>query len=49
MLRPLIEQMGQEQDITEQLKAEDQMVWGGATNNIRSAAKEVAMREVVFG
>lgn len=41
-------QMAQAQGITEQLKAEDQIAWVGAMNNIRSAAEEVVMREVVF-
>ena len=48
MLRLLIEQMAQEQGITEQMKAEDQMAWVGAMNNIRSAAEEVVMQEIMF-
>ena len=48
MLKLLVKQMVQAQGITEQLKAEDQMAWVGAMNNIRSAAEEVVMREVVF-
>lgn len=48
MLELLVKQMAQAQGITEQLKAEDQMAWVGAMNNIRSAAEEVVMREVVF-
>ena len=49
MLELLVKQMAQEQGITEQMKAEDQMAWVGAMNNIRSAADEVVMQEVVFG
>ena len=49
MLELLVKQMAQAQGITEQLKAEDQMAWVGAMNNIRSAAEEVVMWEVVFG
>lgn len=48
MLELLVRQMAQEQGITEQMKAEDQMAWVGAMNNVRSAAEEVVMREVVF-
>ena len=48
MLELLVKQMAQAQGITEQMKAEDQMAWIGAMNNIRSAAEEVVMREVVF-
>ena len=47
MLRLLIEQMAQAQGITEQLKAEEQMAWVGAMNNIRSAAEEVVLRDVI--
>ena len=47
MLRLLIEQMTQAQGITEQLKAEDQMAWVGAMNNIRSVAEEVVLRDVI--
>ena len=49
MLELLVKQMAQAQGITEQLKAEDQMAWVDAMNNIRSAAEEVVMWEVVFG
>ena len=49
MLELLVRQMAQEQGIPEQMKAEDQMAWVGAMNNIRSAADEVVMQEVVFG
>ena len=47
MLRLVIEQMAQAQGITEQLKAEDQMTWVGAMNNIRSAAEEVVLRNII--
>ena len=47
ILRLLIEQMAQAQGITEQLKAEDQITWVGAMNNIRSAAEEVISRNIV--
>ena len=49
MLELLVKQMAQAQGITEQLKAEDQIAWVGAMNNIRNAAEEVVMQEVVFG
>ena len=49
MLELLVKQMAQAQGITEQLKAEDQMAWVGAMNNIRSAAEEVVMQEIVLG
>ena len=49
MLELPVKQMAQAQRITEQLKAEDQIAWVGAMNNIRNAAEEVMMQEVVFG
>ena len=49
MLELLVKQMAQAQGITEQLKAEDQMAWVGAMNNIHNAAEEAVMQEVVFG
>ena len=48
MMGLLVKQMAQAQRITEQLKTEEQMAWVGAMNNIRSAADEVVMQEVVF-
>lgn len=48
MLKLLVKQMAQAQGITEQLKAEDQMAWVGAMNNIRSAAEEIVLREIGF-
>ncbi len=48
MLRLLIEQMAQAQCNTEQLKAEDQMAWVGAMNNIRSAAEEIVLHNLIL-
>lgn len=48
MLRLVIEQMAQAQGVTEQLKAENQMAWVGAMNNIRSAAEEIVCTDVIY-
>lgn len=48
MLELLVTQMAQAQEIAEQLKAENQMAWVGAMNNIRSAAEEAVMQEILF-
>ena len=37
----LVRQMMEKQGVTEELKARDQMVWGGAVNNIQNAAEEI--------
>lgn len=48
MLRLLIEQMAQAQGVTEQLKAENQMAWVGAMNNIYNAVTDKAIRELLL-
>ena len=47
MLRLLIKQRAQAQGVTEQLKAENQMAWVGAMNNIRIAAEEIVYQELI--
>jgi len=39
----LIRQMAQDQGVTEQLKAQDQMTWVRRMNNIRQAAREIVI------
>ena len=48
MLERLVKQMAAQQGITAQLKAQDQMAWIGAMNNIRNAAEEIVHAEVIF-
>ena len=47
MLESLIAQMARQEGITEQLKAEQPMVWVGWMNNIRKRAEEIVMEEVI--
>ena len=44
----LVRQMMEKQKITEELKAQDQMAWVGAVNNIRNAAEEIVLNEMVY-
>ena len=44
----LVRQMMEKQEITEELKAQDQMAWVGAVNNIRNAAEEIVLKEIVY-
>ena len=44
----LIDQMKQAQGITEQLKAENALVWVGRMNNIRACAREIVEREIIY-
>ena len=48
MFECLTRQMAAEQGITEQLKAENQMAWVEAMNNIRNAAEEVILNELIY-
>lgn len=44
----LMHQMMKKQGITEELKARDQMAWIRAVNNIRNAAEEIVLKELVY-
>ena len=44
----LIERMKAGARITEELKATEPMVWVGLMNNVRSAAEEIVLRELVY-
>ena len=48
MFDRLVKQMAVAEDITEQLKATDQIVWVGRMNNIRNRAIEIVNREIIF-
>ena len=48
MFDQLVKQLSEKEGITEQLKAQDQMAWVGAMNNIRNAAEEIVNAEVIF-
>ena len=48
MMERLMEQYAQENRITEQLKVENQMLWVGLMNNIRSCATEVVHQELIY-
>ena len=48
MFERLTRQMAVSEDITEQLKATDQMVWVGRMNNIRNRAAEIINTEIIF-
>ena len=44
----LVRQMMEQQGITEELKARDQMEWVRAVNNARNAAEEIVLKELVY-
>ena len=41
-------QMMEKQGVTEELKARDQMEWVRAVNNIRNAAEEIVLKELIY-
>ena len=47
-MKVLVDQMMERQAITEELKVRDQMAWVGAVNNIRNAAEEIVLNEIVY-
>lgn len=48
-LRNMITKMAEQEGVTEQLKATDQMAWVQKMNNIRNRAEEIIMHEYVYG
>ena len=44
----LVRQIMEKQGVTEELKARDQMVWVGVVNNIRNAAEEIVLKELIY-
>ena len=48
MFDRLMKQLAEKEGITEQLKAQDQMAWVGAMNNIRNRTEEIVNAEVIF-
>lgn len=48
MLEQLVKQMKEKQGVTETLKAENQMLWVGMMNNIRSCAEEMVLKGIVY-
>lgn len=44
----LIEQMAKQEGVTEQLKAQNQMLWVRRMNNIRARAEEIVRGEIIY-
>ena len=44
----LIEQMAKKENITEELKAHNQLEWVQKTNNIKNRAEEIAYNEIIY-
>lgn len=48
MLFQLVKQMAEQEGITEQLKADNQMEWIGRMNSIRNRVEEIVNNELIF-
>ena len=44
----LVKQMAEPEGVTEKLKADNQMVWVGRMNNIRSRATEIVNHDIIY-
>ena len=44
----IVQQVAEAQGITERLKAENQMLWVGSMNNIRTCANEIVQNELIY-
>lgn len=44
----LVEQMARQEGVTEQLKAQEQMLWVQRMNSIRARAEEVVREEIIY-
>ena len=44
----LMEQMAEKQDVTEELKAQDQMKWVRLMNNIKASAEEIVLKNTIY-
>lgn len=48
LFRTIVDQMAKAQGVNEQLKADDQWRWIQEMGNIRNAAEEIVLRDVVY-
>ena len=44
----LVEHMAEREEVTEQLKAQDQLLWVQRMNSIRARAEEIVREEIIF-
>ncbi len=44
----LVKQLAEQEGVSEALKTENQMEWGGRMNNIRNRAEKVVYNEIIY-
>lgn len=47
-MEQIVSQMAKEAGVTEELKSSDQMKWVGLMNNLRNAAEETVLNELIY-
>ena len=47
-VKSLVEQMAKKENVTEELKANNQLEWVQKMNNIKNRAEEIAYNEIIF-
>ena len=48
MFSRLVKQLAEKENVTEKLKAENQMEWVGRMNNIRNRATEIVNADLIY-
>ena len=48
-IRTIISQLIQQENVTEELKANNQMEWVRCMNSIKNRAEEIALNEIIYG
>lgn len=48
-LNLLVTQLAEKEGVNETLKAQDQLAWVAAMNNIRNRAEEIVLKELIYG
>ena len=47
-VQKLIKELGEKENITEELKSSNQMLWIGKMNNIKDIAEEIVLKEYIY-
>ena len=48
MVQKLIKELAEKENITEELKSSNQMLWIGKMNNIKDIAEEIILKELIY-
>ena len=48
MVQKLIKELAEKENITEELKSSNQMLWIGKINNIKNIAEEIVLKEYIY-